>query len=176
MNDNDTAALQSAVTADETELDERAHRALTEKMTVLADGADLYRVTTESGREYVVDVRDGRCTCPDHEHRHVRCKHLWRTAFATGTAPLPAGVDADAVDPLLGQHVDDAADQEPAAVPDGGDVLEADDDEEDGGEEGLPASADCDDCILRGGEIYAPCFEHYQQGVAFGDDVDTEAE
>ena len=80
-------------------------------LTVLADvgrakGADdLFLVVSQSGTEYLVDRREGRCTCPDHEHRGVRCKHLRRVAFATGDEPVPAGVDD--VDPQLGEHTDE---------------------------------------------------------------------
>jgi len=90
----------------DTELDDRDAAALTEYMTVLAEGGDVYSVTTESGREYVVDAREGRCTCPDHEYRDARCKHLRRVAFATGERSVPAWADTDAVDPQLGLHVD----------------------------------------------------------------------
>jgi len=38
----------------------------------------------QNGGTYTVDGRRGRCTCPDHEHRGARCKHLRRVALATG--------------------------------------------------------------------------------------------
>jgi predicted nucleic acid-binding Zn finger protein len=77
-------------------IDSRTERALTQYLTVLADvgrakGADdLFLVVSQSGTEYLVDRREGRCTCPDHEHRGVRCKHLRRVAFATGERAVPA--------------------------------------------------------------------------------------
>lgn len=107
-----------------TELDDRDVRALTEYMTVLDEGGDVYSVTTESGREYRVDAREGRCTCPDHKHRDARCKHLRRVAFATGERPVPAWADTDAVDPQLGMHVDDGPQ---AVATDGGVAVESDD-------------------------------------------------
>jgi hypothetical protein len=76
-------------------INSRTERALTQYLTVLADvgqvkGADdLFLVVSQSGTEYLVDRREGRCTCPDHEHRGVRCKHLWRVAFATSDEPVP---------------------------------------------------------------------------------------
>jgi hypothetical protein len=72
-----------------------SRRALTEYLTVLDDvgrakGADdLFLVVSQSGSEYLVDRREGRCTCPDHEYRGVRCKHLRRVAFATGGRSRP---------------------------------------------------------------------------------------
>ena len=104
----------------DTELDDRDAAALTEYMTVLAEGGDVYSVTTESGREYVVDAREGRCTCPDHEYRDTRCKHLRRVAFATGERSVPAWADTDAVDPQLGLHVDGS----PQVVATDGGVIE----------------------------------------------------
>ena len=122
MSNNDRVRLESSGTDDRTELDPRAARALSECMTTLANGPEMYSVTTESGREYAVDVRDGRCTCPDHTYRRGRCKHLWRAAFATGREEIPAWVDRDAVDDQLGIHVDgpefagDADEEAPEAV------------------------------------------------------------
>ena len=98
-------------------IDSRTERALTQYLTVLADvgrakGADdLFLVVSQSGTEYLVDRREGRCTCPDHEHRGVRCKHLRRVAFATGARPVPDGVDG--VDSQLGMHVDGATSSSP---------------------------------------------------------------
>lgn len=95
------------------QLDERDAAALTEYMSVLADigrarGAPgLYTVVGQNGGTYLVDTDTGACECPDHEYRDVRCKHVRRVAFATGQRDLPEWVDRDAVDPDLGQHVDD---------------------------------------------------------------------
>jgi len=63
------------------ELDGRARRARSEAMSVLALGSGQYAVGSESGNEYLVDVDAGRCTCPDHAIRDVRCKHLRRVAL-----------------------------------------------------------------------------------------------
>lgn len=86
------------------EVGDRARRGLVEKMTVLPMAPGLYSVTTQSGSEYTVDLRDGVCDCPDHRYREARCKHLWRAAYATETVDPPAAVDPDDVDPLLGRH------------------------------------------------------------------------
>jgi hypothetical protein len=67
----------------------RAERARTEAMTVrpLRDGR--YVVETDGG-VYVVDLDAGRCTCPDHSIRNVRCKHLRRVAIEVTAGNLPA--------------------------------------------------------------------------------------
>lgn len=62
-------------------LDDRSMRARTEDMTVLALGSGRYAVGSESGNDYLVDVREGRCSCPDHAIRGARCKHLRRVAI-----------------------------------------------------------------------------------------------
>jgi len=111
----------TAETHESNDLEDRDVRALTEYMTVLPLGGDVYSVTTQSGSEYRVDAREGRCTCPDHQYREVRCKHIRRVVFATGERPVPAWVDADEVDAQLGQHVDGTP---KVAVTDGGVTFE----------------------------------------------------
>lgn len=86
-------------------LDERSRRAREEPMAVTSFGTDLYEVESASGETYTVDVTGGRCTCPDHLFRNVRCKHLRRVAIeiTEGRVPPPGFVaDACAVcdDPL----------------------------------------------------------------------------
>lgn len=115
MSDYDTTEVEG------TDLEPRTERALTECMTVLSLGGDIYSVTTESGSEYRVDTREGRCTCPDHKHRDVRCKHQRRVAFAVGESTVPAGIGD--VDDLLGEHVDGSP---LVAATDGGEVLNND--------------------------------------------------
>lgn len=91
------------------ELDRRDVLALTQYLTVLDDlppvddHEDRYVVISESGSEYLVDLRDGTCSCPDYRYRRARCKHIRRVEFATGARAIPAGVDG--VDPDLGRHV-----------------------------------------------------------------------
>jgi len=113
----------------DTELSDRAVRALTEYMSVLDEGGDVYSVTTESGSEYRVDAREGRCTCPDAEYNLAageQCKHELRVAFATGERAVPAWADTDAVDDQLGIHVDGTPQ---VAATDGG-VIDAGDEGE----------------------------------------------
>lgn len=77
-----------------TDLEPRTERALTECMTVLPDGGEIYTVVGENGGTYRVDGCEDRCTCPDHKHRRSRCKNIRRVAVATGAQPIPAGVAA----------------------------------------------------------------------------------
>jgi hypothetical protein len=142
-----------------TDLDARDARALTEYMTVLAEGGDVYSVTTESGSEYRVDARAGRCTCPDARHNlddAEACKHEKRVAFATGARPVPAHVDVAAVDPDLGAHVD----ARPRVATDGGEVVAPNPDDD---------GDDSDDCACAELPDGVPCFPCYADGAAFDD-------
>ena len=93
-------------------IDARDARALTEPMTVCgqlgrARGADdLYLVVSTS--EYLVDVREGVCECPDHQYRDANCKHLRRVTYEAGMRPIPVWADRDALDDqlLAAEHVD----------------------------------------------------------------------
>ena len=122
MNDFDTADIESI----DGDLDERDVRALTEYLTVLEDidrarGAeDVYLVVSQSGSEYLVDLRFKSCECPDSTHRDVLCKHIRRAEFAVSERPLPAWVDLDDVAGELGEHVT----TEQVAATDGGVVAD----------------------------------------------------
>mgnify|MGYP006291398095 CR=1 FL=1 len=96
-----------------TDLSKRAVRALTEYMTVLPetgmarDADGLFLVVSQSGSEYLVDNREGRCNCPDAEYNlepDERCKHERRVNYATGQTPIPAWVATEAIDPQLGER------------------------------------------------------------------------
>jgi len=110
-----------------TELDDRDVRALTEYMSVLDEGGDIYTVVGQNGGTYTVDVREGRCDCPDAEYNlptddgRERCKHVARVEFATGERAIPSWTDRDAIDEQLGAHVD----AEPQVVAADGGLLEA---------------------------------------------------
>ena len=99
-------------------LDRRDELALTQYLTVLDDlpavtgDDDRYVVVSESGAEYVVDIGEGACTCPDYRYRGGRCKHIRRVEFATGERAIPAGVDG--VDPDLGRHIGGLGWEDPA--------------------------------------------------------------
>lgn len=65
---------------------------------------DLYDVRTESGGEYVVDLREPACTCPDFRYRDRRCKHLRRVALEVGDRD-PEALAAEVEDAI--DRVDD---------------------------------------------------------------------
>ncbi len=77
--------------ATDSPLDPRTRRARTEPMAVIGLGDGYYEVTAASGNTYLVDLEDGRCSCPDHGFRGVRCKHLRRVDLevASGRSPPP---------------------------------------------------------------------------------------
>ncbi|UPV75427.1 SWIM zinc finger family protein [Halorussus limi] len=71
--------------------DLRSQRARMERMAVTALGGGVYEVESQTGNTYSVDLLGGRCTCPDHNFRHVRCKHIRRVAMevTAGLVPPP---------------------------------------------------------------------------------------
>ena len=100
-------------------MDERAARAWTEPMAVRPLGGGRYAVDSASGATYVVDLPARTCTCPDHEIRAERCKHLRRVALEVtlGRVPSPGQrrvtceacgretfVSVDAAEPHLCPH------------------------------------------------------------------------
>lgn len=91
---------------DDTDVDDRDYRALTECMTVLPQDGDVYEVISESGASYCVDTRVARCSCPDHKHRDTHCKHIRRATIASGQRPVPSSIDRDEIDELLGECCD----------------------------------------------------------------------
>jgi hypothetical protein len=146
-----------------TDVEPRTERALTECMTVLPEGGDIYTVVGENQNgEYRVDARKGRCTCADHKHRDARCKHLRRVAFATGDVPVPTGVDD--VDPQLGTHTDAqpfGEREEPVVATDGG-IIDAGDDAEILDEsDARPEDCDCGDWNA---DADLPCWPCYRDG------------
>jgi hypothetical protein len=194
MQTHDSTDRKDSVTT----LDDRDARALSECMTALPEGADIYTVVGENGGTYTVDADGGRCTCPDAEYRDANCKHRRRVAFATGERPIPAWVDTDAVDPQLGAHVDgprfecdhgrefcaesagardDAvrcADCTAAVVADGG-IIEAGDEGEiltdDENDAGRPD--DCD-CGAWNAGLGLPCWPCYREGFETPASADAE--
>ena len=45
------------------------------------NGTGWYVPSQTSEKEYKVDPVSGTCTCPDHEVRKVKCKHIWAVEF-----------------------------------------------------------------------------------------------
>ena len=68
------------------DVEARTRRALTEHMTVIEEARSLFSVTTQSGSEYTVDLREPACTCPDFQHREevTACKHVRRVRMEYG--------------------------------------------------------------------------------------------
>lgn len=90
---------RTALAPDLRRLESRAARAWTERMTVRPLGGGRYAVDSQSGATYVVDLPAADCTCPDHEIRGERCKHLRRVAIeiTAGRVPAPGARATDCV-------------------------------------------------------------------------------
>jgi hypothetical protein len=94
MSDYNTNGQES----DGTDVEPRTRRALERVLTVthtdgtpIADDENPTVVSVHSGNsggERRVDVREGRCTCPDHEHRDATCYHIRRASMALGVEPV----------------------------------------------------------------------------------------
>jgi len=117
MPTNSDTELQTPGSVADADLDPRDVRALTQYLTVLDDdprvsGADdLFLVVSESGEEYLVDVRENSCECTDYRFRQAElgergCKHRRRVAFATGERAIPMSVDPARIDRQMGTHVE----------------------------------------------------------------------
>jgi transposase len=54
---------------------------------------DTYLVPSASstGAGYVVDMADGKCTCPDFEERGLPCKHQWAVRYFRHELEMPDG-------------------------------------------------------------------------------------
>ena len=99
MSTNESDAYES--------IDPRTRHALQESLSVLTPRGTpvtdpdrtLVDVVSHSGNAYRVDLREGKCSCPDHEHRDADCKHRRRARFALGREPIPqktlVAVDVD---------------------------------------------------------------------------------
>ncbi|WP_368409266.1 SWIM zinc finger family protein [Halomarina litorea] len=59
-------------------------------MAVSALGGGIYEVDSDSGNTYSVDLLESRCSCPDHQMRGERCKHIRRVALEITGGRLPA--------------------------------------------------------------------------------------
>jgi predicted nucleic acid-binding Zn finger protein len=72
-------------------------------MTVIEEAHALFSVTTESGSEYTVDLREPACSCPDYRHREEvkECKHIRRVRCEVGQ------VDIEQLETELAETADD---------------------------------------------------------------------
>jgi len=95
----------------------RLRRALEEPLSVVSiDGtpvdadASIVSVESHSGESYTIDVREGRCDCPDAQYNlddDQRCKHQIRAKIALGRSPVPVrATETVDVDAVLGAHTD----------------------------------------------------------------------
>jgi hypothetical protein len=95
-----------------------------ERMAVTPLGGGVYEVRSQSGHTYSVDLPGGRCTCPDHNFRGVRCKHLRRVAMEVteGLVPPPGqqavacancGAETFVDETSAGPHLCEACELEP---------------------------------------------------------------
>ncbi|MCD2200596.1 MULTISPECIES: SWIM zinc finger family protein [unclassified Halobacterium] len=75
---------------------DRSRRARREELRVTALGDGTYAVESPSGNVYDADLDAGECTCPDHQFRGVRCKHLRRVAIDITLGEVPAPGERDA--------------------------------------------------------------------------------
>jgi len=84
------------------EIEPRTLRAASEHMTVIEEARSLFSVTTQSGSEYTIDLREPACTCPDFEYRDgvKECKHIRRVRIEVGQ------VDTDALEARLAETAD----------------------------------------------------------------------
>jgi transposase len=57
----------------------------------IAGAKYLVPSATENAGGYVVDVEAATCSCPDHETRAVRCKHLWALSYFRKEVEMPDG-------------------------------------------------------------------------------------
>jgi hypothetical protein len=105
MPDYDVAP-QKGTDDSRTELEPRDVRSLTQYLTVIPEGGDVYTVVSQSGSSYRVDARGSRCTCPDHQYNDARCKHIRRVAFETGREAIPSWVDPGAMPDDFAMHID----------------------------------------------------------------------
>ncbi|THE65787.1 SWIM zinc finger family protein [Salinadaptatus halalkaliphilus] len=109
---NTTASPKAPLPVPPTDhVSERSRRARTEPMSVLALGDGLYEVESASDQTYLVDLESGRCSCPDHVFRDVRCKHVRRVAMeiTEGRTPPPGTVAVSCYDCGESVFVDESA-------------------------------------------------------------------
>ncbi|WP_435155544.1 SWIM zinc finger family protein [Haladaptatus sp. DFWS20] len=89
MNTAASRKVSLAPLADTGETDPRSQRARAERMAVTPLGGGLYEVESQSDHTYFADLLGGRCTCPDHMMRGVRCKHIRRVAIEINEGRVP---------------------------------------------------------------------------------------
>ncbi len=91
-------------------------RAKAQKIRRVAGDTWLVPSQTGASGGYVVDVVRETCSCPDHEDRQVRCKHLWAVAYVRREVTAPDGTTT-VTEAVLAAPVADDAGAEPAPRP-----------------------------------------------------------
>lgn len=88
------------------DIEPRTIRAAIEHMTVIEEAQALFSVTTQSGSEYTVDLREPACTCPDFQYRDevTECKHIIRTRLTVNQ------INIDGLEARLAATADDLDD------------------------------------------------------------------
>jgi len=155
MSTNESTSIET------TDVKPRLYRALTECHTFIHEGDDTYSVSSQSGREYIVDAHDGSCTCLDAEYNladNDRCKHALRVAVVRAERVIPAAMDREEVDPQLGIAIESTP---IAVVTDGGTVCTNDTDAGNGEEYSSERPDDCG-CWDPDGDL--PCWPCYRDG------------
>ena len=170
---NDSTADRENGHDDGIDIENRTRRALEEPLSVLSvDGtpiddadASIVSVVSHSGEQYTVDVREGRCSCPDAKHNlddDERCKHERRARAVLRREPVDARVlDVVDADPQLGQHAftPTVASADGGIVDAGDDGIVLDDDTDAGDER----PTDCD-CAEFHADAALPCWPCYRDG------------
>lgn len=172
MTNYTTSSDKSDDTDGSIDLSDRERRALEQYLTVTPeigrarDAPGLAVVSSESGREYLVDVEAGRCqrkdgaVCPDQEYNlgdEEVCKHVIRARVELGGRPISSAELATAdVDPQLGEHTNG-----PVVVTSDGGVVGAESDDDHDSEDGRPDDCECTPAIARSG---MPCWSCYREG------------
>lgn len=174
-------------------VEKRTRRACEESMAVdpYGGGTGMFDVYSESGNDYVVDLRDDVCSCPDFIHREPNggCKHIRRVRLEFGIDEVPEGIRSDHSAPMdvelarrrrgIDVESDESADSDPTiekravrgveAMTDGGENF-ATDDRPDGHERGLKANAlACDLMDIEGAgadfEVFCALVKAVQDGI-----------
>ena len=61
---------------------EKAWKLVQEGKVYLNRENSLRAIVKGSEINYIVNIAAQTCTCPDHEFRHIKCKHIWAAQLA----------------------------------------------------------------------------------------------
>lgn len=71
---NEEADALSVQEYEDKAFSKRKEKAKEEDMNIRRIGTSTFKVKDK----YVVDIDEGTCTCPDHQNRGLKCKHIFR--------------------------------------------------------------------------------------------------